>query len=98
MSGCFFLKHGVYAYRSIYIRHCVEEAASDDHCSMGFSVWRIERCDRHLCHMTGSNNNNNNNSMCMYKVRKYRGATRHVTKCTHSRVADLRLERNLVLA
>jgi len=23
-------------------------------CSLGFSVWRIEWCDRHLCHATGS--------------------------------------------
>jgi len=83
----------------LYIRHCVEKRQHrTTTAAWGFRKWRIERCDRHLCHMTGSNNNNNNNSICMYKVRRYRSTTRHITKCTHSRVADLRLERSLVLA
>ena len=33
-----------------YIRHRAVMFA----CSMGFSVWRVEWCNRHLCHVTGS--------------------------------------------
>ena len=32
----------------------VEERAVRFVCSMGFGLWRIERCDHHLCHVTGS--------------------------------------------
>ena len=33
---------------------CIEDRAVKFACSMGFWLWRIDCCGRHLCHVTGS--------------------------------------------